>query len=216
MDDNGTETAPDPHTIEGVREINAHRENRQYPQEVREMARTLWLSGWTDARIAKALGVARRETVTGWAGRENWHAARESYRQKLLDETTSKAAERKAELNAQYIAQAKGVLARLYGALTDKALEARSMEGTAFAAARWFEMLREMEGLAEGRGIIINNQVTVNAQTDFRQALSQVRGNPDRVREMMYLQREKLLVEARMRSLLAEPLTFVDGETVEE
>ncbi len=193
----------------GIREENlAKPKGEVYTQETRDVARALWVAGWSDARIAVTLGIARRQTVGEWAAKENWHGIRQDFEKRVIEETNARAAEEQGKANAQYLTQIKGTLALLFRDLTGNTeLHLRTLEGAAFAIARLVDAAREIEGLRRPEGYAMIGQVNIEnsvAYNNFRQQLEAVRGDPRRTKELIELQKERFLLEARLRTLMTE------------
>ncbi len=218
-----TNGVPGADRLGGIREENrAKRKGEVYSQETRDVARGLWLAGWSDARIAQTLGVARRATVTELASKENWHAIRLDYQKRVVEETNARAAESQAKANAQYLTQIRGTIAIMLKDLTERTksgeLTLRSLERAAFALARLTDTAREIEGLRQPDGsVLLVGQMNVQnnvAVANFQEQLQAVRGDPARVKELIEIQRERFLLDARLRTLMTEqPVVITDTES---
>lgn len=206
MADNGRT----PDTVGGIsqeRLEELRRENEAKPRyapysiATHDAARDLWLSGWTDERIAEALGIGRRETVTEWARKENWLELQRELRRRATEKFIDSAAQKVAEQNAEYLQQVDAVLARLYRELASNAdLAAKSVEGAARAVFEGITLRRRIQGLDQPEQVTINAHVS--KVDEFQKLLERVKGQPDQLRRLMELQRQRIELEAEMRNLV--------------
>ena len=204
---------PTPEVQDRIRQENSiNPPSAAYSSDTHDAARDLWISGWNDERIAKPLGIPRRETITEWARRGNWLAIQHDFRKRTLDRTLDITARKIAEANATQLIQIDALKKKVFTELGKNVqVQGKSVEGLVRATIALLAFERQVMGLDTESSLGPVEQRNDFAH-EFDKMLARVKAQPDKTKELVRLNEERLLLEAKMREIAANEEPHADTD----